>query len=284
MKTVVNWQIHNYCTSGCDYCPKIFWGGDKPRHIDEYLEVAKTLIDHYDKKLGRNIDWIFNGGDPLEFFDFPALLKLCKENNGHNTLHTAGGKLWMDWWAIEPHVDFLNLTCHSWQNLNLIKFIVRIFQTKNKPFHLSVPIRPDFFDEDLKRIDELESSLEIKVEKEILYVQASKYLGRLNYTKDQLIQLLGEKWILKNYASIEKTFEERSAESVQINPVFTGKLCNTGIERINISGEGWARGSDCNNSPLGNIFDGSLELPSTPQSCKMEACISPADQKLTKFE
>jgi hypothetical protein len=95
--------------------------------------------------------------------------------------------------------------------------------------------------------------------------------------------LFGEEWVLNNHVSVNKTFEERSAESVQSNPVFTGKLCNTGIERINISGEGWVRGSDCNNSPLGNIFDGSLELPSTPQICKMQACISSADQLITKF-
>ena len=147
LETKIHWQVSDYCTAGCTYCPKTYWGGEKPRDILEYVRVTKKIIDHY-TSLNRRIIWHFTGGDPLEMFDFPMVLKMCKEANGDITIDTNGGKLWMDWWAIEPHVDYLNLTYHYWQNPNLIKFILQTFIAKEKSFSITVPIRPDFFEND----------------------------------------------------------------------------------------------------------------------------------------
>jgi organic radical activating enzyme len=142
-----------------------------PRGILEYMEVTKKIINHYDS-LDRKIDWFFDGGEPLDMFDFPMMLKLCKERGGNIDLKTNGGKLWLDWWAIEPHIDSLHLSYHYWQNPNLIRFIIQAFQKANKPINVIVPIRPDHFNEDIQRATDVETEFNIVVSKTVLYIEA----------------------------------------------------------------------------------------------------------------
>lgn len=282
-KTFIQWQLHNYCTRGCSYCPSKFWGGPEPRHVQEYIAVTKKLIDHY-SSLGRTINWFFTGGDPLEFFDFPEMLKLCKESGGNITLYSAGGKMWMDWWAIEPHIDTLHLTYHYWQNPSLIKFIIQTFQKKEKQFTIKVPIRPDHFDEDFNRAESIKDEFGIYVEKSVLFKEAEPMLGFYDYTADQLARMHGKEWVEKYFLKTnDKTFEQQFEQSIKENPSYTGRLCNTGIERLLIGAEGWARGSDCNSANYGNIFDPKFTLPTGPEPCKMLSCISEQDQRITKF-
>lgn len=51
-----------------------------------------------------------------------------------------------------------------------------------------------------------------------------------------------------------------------------------------ISGEGWARGSYCNNTHLGNIWTNDFFIPTEPDICKMIVCTDINDQKITKFD
>ena len=168
LKTNINWMLHDHCTSECTYCPIRFRGGELPRGILEYMEVTRKIIDHYDS-LGRKIDWTFGGGEPLDMFDFPMMLKLCKERGGTIDLTTNGGRLWLDWWAIEPHIDTLHLSYHYWQNPNLIRFIIQAFQKAGKHIDIMVPMRPNYFDEDLARALAVESEFNVVVSKCVLY-------------------------------------------------------------------------------------------------------------------
>ena len=277
LETKIHWQVSDYCTGGCTYCPKTYWGGEKPRDILEYVRVTKKMIDHY-TSLNRRIIWYFTGGDPLEMFDFPMVLKMCKEANGNITIDTNGGKLWMDWWAIEPHVDYLNLTYHYWQNPNLIKFILQTFIAKGKSFSITVPIRPDFFEKDFQRAELIEQDFSIPVGKQVLFNLGDSNLG-FDYTEEQLIKLDRPDLIL----SKTMTYHERLNETVIDHPVFTGKLCNAGIETLKIN-NGWVRGSDCNSLILGKIWDENFELPSQPHRCRIMYCGSGSDQQITKFD
>jgi organic radical activating enzyme len=347
MRTQINWMLNNYCTSECTYCPTKLRGGESPKGILEYIEVTQQLIDHY-TSLGRKIDWIFNGGEPLDMFDFPMMLKLCKENGGTIDLTTNGGKLWLDWWAIAPHIDSLHLSYHYWQNPNLIKFIIQAFQKSNKHIDIGVPIRPDYFDQDMQRALEIETEFNIVVSKNVLYNEADQSAGMFPYTEKQLRVMRGEiiveepiieettieEIIVENSViadpiiEFEKpvfkekrikitpiyvpnklveeqqyfkntTFQERYENKIAENPVYTGMLCNVGIEKLTISHLGWVSGSSCNDKPLGNIWRNNgipisdaeteqnilnkLGLPTTPHVCGMRACMHISDQLITKF-
>lgn len=282
MRTKIHWSLNNFCTAQCTYCPARFWQGETPPHISDYLVITNKLISHY-KSMDRDIDWTFDGGEPLDMFDFPMILKLCKENNGNITLNSNGGKMWLDWWAIEPHVTSLNLTYHYWQQPPLIKFILDTFKKKDKPVNVIVPIRPDYFEEDIQRALDAESAYNIVVGKAVLYNEADPAGGMFRYTNSQLAIIRGEDLVQQPQPQKETTFKERFEEQLSNSPSFTGMLCNTGIDALRISYDGWATGSDCNNRPLGNIWHSTFQLPNDPHKCSKIACISASDQKIIKF-
>lgn len=305
MRTKIHWSLNNHCTSQCTYCPARIWGGEEPHHISEYLNITQRIITNFNS-LGRRIDWTFDGGEPLDMFDFPMMLKLCKENDGTIVLNSNGGKMWLDWWAIEPHVDTLNLTYHYWQKTPLIKFILDAFHKKGKHVNINVPIRPDFFDEDIQRALDVEKSHGITVGKALLYNEAMPSLGMYPYTNKQLAIMSGIEFIepepvteieqivqtekietaplvIEKKQFIDTTPLQRTEARMAANPSFTGMLCNVGIESLYISHVGSVSGSQCNNRPLGNIWSDNFQLPNAPHKCGATACVFSEDQKISKF-
>jgi organic radical activating enzyme len=313
--TKILWQLNNYCEAECSYCPVSLSGGDLPPETKDYIRVANLIIESY-SKMNREIEWKFDGGEPLDMKDIVTLLKLCRTNGKSMELNTNGGKLWLDWWAVEPYVDKLILTYHYWQNPALIKYIIDVFLEKKKILHVNVPIRPDYFEFDMNRAAEVESIHNIKVKRTALYKNASRDGGMFDYTEDQLLLMSGIKPqpkieivkekpkvvvvpkplpeiknipkplppLIKEKKDFEtKTYIERKQELKNSSPVYTGKLCNVGIEYLIITHLGWVKGSNCNNQPLGNVWHEGWIPPSGPQVCTMQACTDLSDQKITKF-
>ncbi len=186
LKTIISWTLNDYCKAQCEYCPTSARGGSEPPDINEYLRIAGLLIDSYRTKQGRTIEWIFNGGEPLDLDYMPQLLKLCKETGDNITLHTNGGRLWIDWWAVEPHIDNLILTFHHWQNPALIKYISDTFKAKEKKISITAPIRPSNVTEDIDRVLALEEDLGHVVTKTQLYFNADPSAGMLKYSFEDL--------------------------------------------------------------------------------------------------
>lgn len=298
LKTEVSWSLNDYCKSECSYCPIQFRGGPPPKEKHEYLRVANSIVDAYNG-IGRQISWIINGGEPLDLDDIAPLLRACKGEINKVELNTNGGRLWVDWWAIEPYVDRVNLTCHYWQNLSLIKYIVDTFRNKSKPIYVTFPIRPNHFDHDINKATELEDLCDILVTKTLLYKEADANAGMFSYNNEQLemIGLLNrprgmrnpEPTPVKSELVIEKayfestTWDDRYKDRIKANPSFTGQLCNAGVEYLFIGAQGWATGSNCGNQSLGNIWQDGWRPPVAPQQCTMISCVSKFDQKITKF-
>jgi organic radical activating enzyme len=274
LKTKIIWTVHSYCKSRCSYCPSHNWNGEEPADIEKYLQFIKYVNEHYDK-MGRIIDWYFDGGEPLDFFDFNKILKECKKENNKIKVNTNGGSLWMDWWVLEPYIDKLNLSYHYWQNPSLINFIIEIFLEKKKNINLIVPIRAKYFQNDYNRAINLENNYSIKINKQ--------FLNDEDYSDDQKLILLGKERFENLKKSVVKFWGTHKEEFLENFPIQTGKKCNEGIEILKISGGGWTGGGDCRNTSFGNIWFENFKLPDQPQICKMMACIEPDDQWITKF-
>lgn len=281
--TKIDWQLHDYCKAECSYCPPALRGGEAPRETQEYLRVLRVIVDSFTAR-NRLIEWKFDGGEPLDM-DLVPILKYSKENGGKVTLHTNGGKLWIDWWAIEPYVDNLVLTYHYWQSPYLIRYILDTFIAKGKEFSVGVPIRPNYFDVDMSRALEIEKDYKIVVGKNILYIDAKWDAGMFEYTDEQLDLLavkqpkIGIKHKLKH-----TTWAEKREELMNNKPVYFGKKCNIGIERMYIWKGGWVSGALCNNIPLGNIWKPGWTPPLSPQTCMGASCVFSEDQVITKFD
>lgn len=315
--TTINWILNDFCKSECEYCPISLRGGAEPPETKNYLRVIDSLIASYQTTQNRYIKWVLNGGEPLDIDDIAMLLKACKTERSSITLHTNGGRLWVDWWAIEPYVDHLNLTFHYWQNPALIKYITQTFKNKNKNFKITAPIRHNHFKEDLDRVLELEDSIELLVQKTLLYKESDPSAGMYDYkitdlksldfynnSKEQREKIL-ERERLQAIEALktkppsqpapptpsvqqkiyfqETTWDDRYKATYESQPVYAGQLCNAGVEYLNIGAQGWVSGSICNNQPLGNIWRDGWIPPTSPQVCTMISCVHSSDQLITKF-
>jgi MoaA/NifB/PqqE/SkfB family radical SAM enzyme len=248
----------------------------------------------------------------LDIDDIAIILKAMKTGNGSVSITTNGGKLWMDWWALEKYIDSVNLTFHFWQNPALMKYIVDTFKSKGKKFSITAPIRPTNVQEDIDRVLMLEDTIDMLVSKTQLYINGDSSIGMMNYSFDDLqkidffnlskegrIKFLEEQARRKTEAPppppVEKsalvkqaiyfkqtTWDDRYKDTYSQNPKYTGQLCNAGIECLYIEPNGWVTGSSCNNYPLGNIYQG-FNPPGGPQKCGMIACVNKSDQLITKF-
>jgi len=280
--TKIEWHLSNYCKSECSYCPVSLRGGEEPPVTKEFLRVANIIVDHY-SSIDRKIEWTFNGGEPLDM-DVVPILKYCRENGLHLTLHTNGGKLWMDWWAIEKYVDNLILTYHYWQNASLMDYIIKMFLDKGKRISVGVPIRPKFFDHDLERALIIEQKFGIVVGKNSLYNDAKHDAGLYPYTEEQLEIMTGAKILKEVKVKFETTtWKERRDELVETSPVYFGKRCMMGIERLYIYAGGWVAGARCNNRRLGNIWEVDWKLPTDPHLCQCASCVFNEDLQITKL-
>lgn len=278
------WDISDYCKSECSYCPTRLRGGERPRETAEYIALIDKLKLNY-SSINRKISWKISGGEPLDMDNIVPILRSCKDADNRVELTTNGGKLWMDWWAIEPYVDHLNLSYHYWQNHSLIEFLIDLFRKKGKPIVVSVPMRPDYFDYDLSRALQLEIKFNMVVSKHALLVEANASAGLFPYTQEQIDIMEGKVQLHKLKSDFENlTWTERREESFNLNPSYNGKMCNAGIEFLYISGTGWSLGSYCKNKSLDNAFAIDWQPPNQPQVCKRIACIFPSDQKITKFD
>lgn len=284
LTTDIYWILNDYCKSECSYCPQSISGGGMPPETVEYIRIANLLINSY-AKIGRKINWTITGGEPLDMFDIVTLLKLCRTQGNSVTLNTNGGRLWIDWWAIEPYVDRLDLTFHYWQTPHLIKFITDTFKNKNKEINVTSPIRPDHYEADMERVSLVEATIGIKITRTYLYKDAQHAGGKFNYSFDQLTGINNANGVIPivQITSSEESWNDRYQAVYSSNPSYSGQMCNAGIEYLFIGGQGWASGSHCGNESYGNIWHTDWAPPMQPQKCGMLACIHSADQKITKF-
>lgn len=281
--TDIYWQLSNYCKAECSYCPIALKGGEYPEEDKDYVSVTSVITEHYNKKSNRKIRWEFDGGEPLDLMNLVRILKTAKADDNWVSLNTSGGSLWLDWFAIEPAVDKLILTYHYWQQHPLIKYIIETFQKNNKEIFLKMPVRPTHFEEDMDRVQRVESEFGITVSKMVLYKQASNIGGMFDYNEDQLWRLAGIKVVKEKQEFETKTYHERLEENIKTNPSYLGKLCNAGIEKLIITHSGHVTGSNCRNESIGYIWSKDWRPPDQPQVCGMLSCMDWADQQITKF-
>lgn len=304
-KTSIFWNLHDYCRAECSYCPVQYSGGGLHPETKDYIQVINTIVNAY-TAAGRTIDWFIDGGEPLDMDDIVTILKLCRTNGTSLMLSTNGGKLWVDWWAIEPYVDSLKLTYHYWQNPALMKYIIDTFREKGKPIEVLVPIRPgEHFRSDITRATALESECNFYVSKTLLYKEADQTAGLFPYThedlnkiyfwnlpfKDRIRQPQANPADINTFSPEAKakvkfdssTWDTRYQEKHQTSPKFTGQLCNAGVERLHIGHLGWVSGSCCGNQSMGNIWQSGWYPSISPQKCSMLSCAVEFDRTITKF-
>ena len=101
--STIDFHITAKCSQACPYC----WGPRRFRNPVD-TEVAKRIIARI-KDLGvRRV--VFTGGDPLQRFDAPELIRLAKEIGLETALSTTGDFVTSEILdQISPYLDLISL-------------------------------------------------------------------------------------------------------------------------------------------------------------------------------
>lgn len=281
-RSQVIWELSDYCSFNCIYCPPKFRGGEITNSTDSYInaikQIQETRYDHIDV-----IDWKIQGGDPLVFPNINQLLKQIKTRNSFIELNTSGGDNWFDIMGIADYIDYLKLTTHYWQNPSVFNFILDYFQEKQKKLTVTVPLFPGKILESKEAVRELLSK-GVDAKQQILrdnnlnnywqgYAQSDINLIEGRRADEDPVKYEVKHEVKQTAAIIpDSTYVDLSKAPTDQSPSYTGKLCYAGIDYLEINSKGFVSGSKCRGRTMGNIFEEAWRLADSPFACPMLFC------------
>lgn len=287
-KSKVIWNISNYCSFDCAYCPSKFKNGTVNQNTDIYLRAAgliqEAMYGHVD-----SIIWSIKGGEPMSFPGINQLLKQIKSKPSGVMFNSSGGDNWFDIMAIADYIDYLKLTVHHWQNPSVTNFILDYFSEKEKKISITIPLYPGKIPDLREYIRELESR-GFDVKEQIL--RDSNLLNYWQgYSQSDINLIEGRradedpikyeiKYDVKQSEPVipDSTYVDLSKAPTDGSPSYTGKTCYAGIDYMTIDDRGFVSGSECRGRTMGNIFDEGWRPEYHPFACPMLFCRESEDR------
>lgn len=294
--TLVNWCLGNTCNYRCSYCPESLHSGNF-KWVDYELAIGfcNKLIEHY-KNINQKIEFLFTGGEPTMFHDFPILLKELKKANCTIGVISNGSRS-LNWWQDNLKLfDNVILTYHS-EYAEIYHFIELINMLSNEVnLHISITMLPSNFDECFKTaklISESTSNASISLKPLLkdfgvnMYDYDNNQLNVLNSfkfnnskkypsTRGMMKEIYSDKEIIK-YKAVDFILKDKNH--------WKNWHCNIGIELIYIDYKGDVyRGTCKQGGKITNIFNyENFSFPTDAILCSKETCHCLADIMTSKY-
>lgn len=300
---IVDWGVSNVCNYACSYCPPRTHEGTYPfMPIEDILDFSGRIVDHYVKNLGKEVYFLYTGGEVTLYNDFITLIRSQKENGNKVCISTNGSRKLIFWEtakkylfqaSLSYHVEFTDLD-HFINVINLIKSDVYT--------HVNIMVQPDYFQECLdaayrvlNETDDVTIDLQIVLKDFIEpypYTPVQRELI-IEANKD-INSKLKLKRIRDSYRGLMKLkFRDGSEELIKPGDVLTqnmhtwqGWKCYIGLEILVVDINGDIFRSWCGDSEkIGNINDTDLQFPQKPHICGKTMCTGGVtDTMVTKIK
>lgn len=271
----VTWHLNAYCNLKCAYCRPEWSNGTLDRSIDQYLTVVKKLqntrYQHHSKIL-----WKIGGGEPLHFPNLSVLLKAMRGRTSIIRLETSGDDTYFSFHRVAHYVDQLKLTYHSWQNDEVIDFILEQCQEKNISVSMVVPLAPGLIFESRAKVDYFKN-LGYPCTEQILYDNDGVFHPSYSRVDCNRIQGKPDDWE-PEFVEPDPNYVDLSSIN-DVDPVYTGLPCYAGVDWLHINPRGFASYSRCGGrSEHYNVFDPNWQPPNDFFNCTMNQCRSEKDR------
>jgi hypothetical protein len=280
----IGWDLNNHCNQDCSYCPPVIKGGNFSNGSWETVEnFADRLCDHYEK-LGKLAFIGFGGsGEPTMVEWFPDLLRMINnriagcsvgtnltapiewwEENG-NYISRVDGSIHYEYTSLREKFDYIH---------HIRKF------TRN--MHLSVPMIPDKFDQQMEDINWWRENSEISIAPQVVFANmTASGKWKKEYTPEQK-EVLKKEHDVNTYKITKETpqgpvVEVKSQIKVHLNEsdsdcVFTGWQCYSGIDTLVIDSRGYVRKGWCPQHTMEQQHMSQWQWSTDPVPCNMAWC------------
>jgi len=279
----VEWNIGKRCNYDCSYCPNEIHDLTSP-HAD--VSILKTAIDKL-SLLGKPIRLSFTGGEPCINPKIAELIDYARYKSIYWINVTTNGTRKSDWY-IKQNVDHYVFSLHfefGWQRV--LQTIIDVHKRSNKVVMVNLMVHPDKIEEAKLSASKLKLSDIKYVLRRIRWTQGDHDLfDDMRYHPDDL------KWILSLNSTVDGNCVIDNDTIIHANDVIKHKLncftdwnCNAGLESLMINWDGEVHRATCRvGGSLGNIYNGTFELPTSAVVCTRNWCTCAADIPLTKYK
>lgn len=292
-RTMVSWHVSNTCNFACSYCPSSLHAGDEPWPDFEHAkEFVRLIGDHYGRTLGREIVFMFSGGEPtlypklFELIDhirteIPSRLRLSIISNGARTARY--------WSELAPLIDHAILSYHA-ENDYLDKFIEigTLLREQGKLVRVNLPMRPDRFNDSMVAFERTTAhGLPVFLKplwewggSNQLYVYSPEQKATLQQHSSAAITVPVKR---------EGRWERTTVESLIMDDdvQYRGWSCAAGLQHITVQRGGRIFIGECRARLLGtlhDIFEQPPVFPTGLMRCPAARCVCTHDLTLSKYQ
>lgn len=280
----VEWNLGKRCNYDCSYCPSSIHDNSSS-HTDYF--ILQNTVDKL-ASLGKPIRLSLTGGEPCVHPDIERLITYIKSKNMWLSVTTNGTRRPL--WYIRQLVDQYVFSLHFEYNWADVLYTIKTVHEQINGAHILVQV--------MCHQDKMQEARDSVV---ILSNNNIKYnLRRIRWTEgdhdlfdDMRYDQKDLDWILENNSTVGPNtilFYKDKEEMLHANDViklhknqFKGWSCNSGLESLMINWDGEVHRATCRvGGSLGNIYNGTFNVPTEPVICDRNYCTCAADIPLTK--
>jgi MoaA/NifB/PqqE/SkfB family radical SAM enzyme len=288
-KVKVEWNLGKRCNYDCSYCPSSIHDNTST-HTD--ISILKAAVD----KLPNNVRISFTGGEPTVHPNFEELVDYCINVKGIKWINVTTNGTRKSYYYFKLPVHHYVFSLHfeyDWERVldTIVMYACSdVEQGMRKPCMINVMAHPDKMQEVRKAVSKFDD-LQIKyVIRRIRWTNDDHNLfDDMRYDQADL------DWLLSKDATVDPntviTYVDKT-ERLHANDIiklhknqYKGWSCNAGLESLMINWDGDVHRATCRvGGSLGNIYNGTFNIPQKSVICTRDYCTCAADIPLTKLD
>ena len=284
-KIKVEWNLGKRCNYDCSYCPSVIHDNTSP-HTG--IAILKSAVD----KLPNNARISFTGGEPTVHPNFEELIQYCvhKDIKWINVT-TNGTRSPMYYFRLPVnHIVFSLHFEKDWKRVldTILRYAASDVEPgMRKPCMINIMAHPDKMKEVRIATNKLEGyNIPYTIRRIRWTNDDHNIFDDMRYDQNDL------DWILSKDATAEPNTIIDNEVKMHANDViklhlnkFKDWSCNAGIESLMINWDGEVHRATCRvGNSLGNIYNGTFEIPYKPIICTRDYCTCAADIPITKVK
>ena len=280
----IEWNIGKRCNLDCAYCPAEIHDNFSP-HTN-----IKIMLDAVDKleELAKPVRLSFTGGEPSVHPDIEELLEHCNRSAHIDFISmTTNATRTVKWYLSQPTNQYVfSLHFDNEVSSRMLTNAINVGKEYDRQIFVNLMAHHGYMDQ-VKRAWEMLRAMNIPtVVRRIRWTK-----GDADWFDDMRYQPEDLDWILSTESTAKENCVDDEGNLYVANDVikhhlnqFKGWTCNAGLESLMINWDGDVHRATCRvGGSLGNIYDGSFEVPEEPIICTRNWCTCASDIPITKI-
>jgi MoaA/NifB/PqqE/SkfB family radical SAM enzyme len=277
----VEWNLGKRCNYDCSYCPSEIHDNSSA-HTD--IEILKATVDKL-MTLGKPIRLSFTGGEPCVHPKFDELIRYAKHVGVSWISVTTNGTRPHEYYSMLP-VDQYVFSIHFEYDWMRVVHTLREIAARTKINLVGQIMAHHDHMTFVRSVRHVLNSDQIpNTVRRIRWTQGDHDLfDDMRYHPDDL------NWIKEQDATVKGNCIIDHQQIIHANDViklhlnqYKGWTCHAGLESLMINWDGDVHRATCRvGGSLGNIYDGTFNVPTDPVICDRNFCTCAADIPLTK--